>query len=522
MLLLLTLAACKHDNGLAKRTDVVGANDWPKAVVTPPTLTFGEMSYLETKQLTFTITNEGTDNSALTVDDIVMTAGDDIGYVMQPPEGLADPQGDLKLLFGESAEVVVTLTSLGPGDVPGTILVKSDDEENPSIPVPMIGLGLMPMLMLTPPSSTYDDTTVGCERTESFQLTNVGNDNLDLTSVESTGPGYAIIERPVLPDVLEPGESSSVTLAFTPTGSGTFPGSIVAMSNDPRGAQTAVVNGIGVVAGTQHVSYTIPFVDKADILIFADQSRSMDDDQVKLAENAAAFAASLTGMEEDVQIMVVTAEDGCSTTGILRPDDVDFVTKFQTSVLDGPENVWSEAGLYVSQLAVEQTDAFMCNADFLRDDALLHIVYISDEADSGPVTWLDVVQNLRSKKGSEHLVMISAIIGPVPSGCSTELNSASPGHGYAEAAVETHGGIVSLCDDWAPELNIIATYDIVRDTFSLVGIPDPSTITVLVDGVRRTTGWYYMTDSNSVTFSADPPRSGQTVDITFEVPIVCG
>ncbi|KKW29714.1 MAG: hypothetical protein UY72_C0035G0014 [Candidatus Uhrbacteria bacterium GW2011_GWD2_52_7] len=85
MLLLLTLAACKHDNGLAKRTDVVGANDWPKAVVTPPTLTFGEMSYLETKQLTFTITNEGTDNSALTVDDIVMTAGDDIGYVMQPP-----------------------------------------------------------------------------------------------------------------------------------------------------------------------------------------------------------------------------------------------------------------------------------------------------------------------------------------------------------------------------------------------------------------------------------------------------
>ena len=425
-------------------------------------------------------------------------------------------------VLGESAEVVVNLTSLGPGDLPGTILVKSDDEDNPSIPVPMSGLGLMPMLALTPASTTFEDTAVGCERTKEFVLSNVGNDNLDLASVESAGTSYAIIERPTLPSVLEPGESSSVTLAFTPASSAMFPGSIVAMSNDPRGTQSAAVSGIGVIPGTQHVGYTIPFVDKADILIFADQSTSMDDDQVKLAENAATFAASLTSMEEDVQVMVVTTEDGCSSGGILRPDDPNFVATFQAAVLDGPENVWSEAGLYVSQLAVEQSGDFRCNAGFLRDDALLHVIYVSDEPDSGPVTWLDVVQNLRATKGSEHLVMASAIIGPLPSGCSTELNSAAPGRGYAEAAMETHGGIVSLCDDWAPQLNIIATYDIVRDTFSLVGIPDPSTITVLVDGTRRTTGWYYMTDSNSVTFSDNPPRSGQTVDITFEVPLVCG
>lgn len=521
MLLLLTLAACKHDNGLAKRTDVVGADDWPKAIVTPPTLTFGEMSYLETKELTFTITNEGTDNSALTVDDIVMTAGGDVGYVMQTPECLADPECDIRLLFGESADVIVTLTSLGPGDMPGTILVKSDDEENPSIPVPMSGLGLMPMLMLTPPSSVYDDTTIGCERTEAFTLTNVGNDNLDLTSIEASGAGYAIIERPALPDVLEPGESSNLTLAFTPTTSGMFPGSIVAMSNDPRGAQSAAVSGVGVIAGAQHVSYTIPFVDKADILIFVDQSRSMDDDQAKLSENAGAFAASLAGMEEDVQLMIVTAEDGCSTSGILRPDDPNFVTTFQTAVLDGPENVWSEAGLYVSKLAIEQSGEFRCNEGFLRDDALLHVIYVSDEPDSGPVTWFDVVQSMRIQKGAEHLLMMSAIIGPLPSGCHTETNTASPGRGYAEAVIETHGAIVPLCNDWAPELNIVATYDIVRDTFSLVGVADPMTITVLVDGVRRTTGWYYMTDSNSVVFTEDLPRSGQTVDITFEVPLVC-
>ncbi|MCR4312137.1 MAG: choice-of-anchor D domain-containing protein [Candidatus Uhrbacteria bacterium] len=520
-LILLLLVACKQDQELSKRTDVQGPDDWAKAVVSPPSHECGPLGYLTSAEQTYTITNDGTDNGILTIGSIEMSATSYAGYTVQLPECLLDPSCELKLLHGESTEVTVTLMSLGPEEMPGEMIVKSSDEKNPAIPVPVHGLGVMPKLAIDPPTATYPDTTVGCEVVQPFTLTNVGNDELDLATIEHDGASYSIIERPALPDALMPGESLAITLGFAPTGNGDYPGSLNVTSNDPRGLQTAPLAGIGVVPGTQHVSYTVPFVDKLDLQVFVDQSFSMDDDQTRLAANAAAIASTLSAMEEDVQVMVVTSDDGCSTSGILFPDDPEFVATFQAAALDGPEGLWSEAGLYVSLLAIQQTGEYMCNEGFLREGALLHTIYISDEADSGPVSWVEVLKNMRSIKGAEHLVMASAVVGPLPSGCSTGSNSAAPGHGYTEIALETHGGLVSLCDDWAPQLNIIATSDVTRDTFSVIGVPDELTISVSVGGLRRTGGWHYMSDSNSVVFDLDIPHSGQTVDITYEVPLAC-
>lgn len=522
-LMLLTLLACKQDQELSKRTDVQGASDWPKAVVEPGSLNFGDLSYLQSAEQLFTISNQGTDNSILHIEEILHTAGADAGYTMLlPVECTSETECDLALNYGESVEVIVTLTATQPGDLPGEILVKSDDEDNPAIPVPLIGRGLWPAVAVDPPSTTYPDTTVGCETVQEFTITNVGTDMVEVTEIVHDGPGYAVIERPSeLPLLLDPGAAVSVSLGFAPGDEGTFEGELVVGSNDPRGEQRATFVGNGVVPGTQHVTHTVPALDKLDLLVMVDKSYSMTDDRTTLASNAQSFAETLSGMGRDIQVMVVTEQDGCNTGGILTPDMADFAAKFQSAVLEGEENTWSEALLYLSKKAIDQTDEFMCNAEFLRSDAMLHAIIISDEDDSGPVDWFEVVSDLRVKKGAQHLVKFSGVIGLPPSGCETETNTAAPGRRYASAIEETDGQMISLCDNWAPQLNTAATQQITRDAFPLLGLPDELTIGVMVDGLRRTSDWYYMSDINSVIFEENLPYSGQTVDITYEVPLTC-
>lgn len=516
LLLLTWFLACTPDNNLSERTDVTSPNWRPAIGVYPSTLDYGLLGWGESMTRSFTIRNEGDDHSTLHVADVYPASGDDFTLLGAPIE-------PFELRVNEEREVKVSFTANEPDDFFGEMMVASDDDEEPVVPVALLAGGTMPKLQVTPDMYSYGDVNVGCNDRTDFTLTNVGDQDLRVDSVLQDGAGHTMENRPVLPSTLAPGAEMTVTLGFAPMIDGSLPGTLVVQSSDPRGETSVPIAANGVSPGAQAISYVVPSVDALDLLVYVDQSVSMDDDQLALAANAEAFAAALIAMGRDVHVMVATSDDGCGTGGVLTPSSPGFAEQFRSAVLDAPAGVWTEAGLYVVQQAVRKTDEFMCNAGFLRSDALLHVIMISDEPDQSPVPWFDVVEELRTKKGSSHLLMMSAVIGPVPWGCyEAGVNSAEPGDGYYEATVETHGGRASLCDNWAPELNVIAASSITRDTFALVGLPDVATITVMVDGVRRTTGWHYMTDSNSIVFDADVPFSGQTVDITFFVPLSCG
>jgi hypothetical protein len=42
---------------------------------------------------------------------------------------------------------------------------------------------------------------------------------------------------------------------------------------------------------------------------------------------------------------------------------------------------WTEAGLTVTSEAIDKTDPGECNYGFLRTDAMLHIIMVSDEVE---------------------------------------------------------------------------------------------------------------------------------------------
>lgn len=525
VLLVALASACKQENEVQKRDDVQGASDWARIVVTPEAIAFGALHYGESIERAVTITNEGTDNSILRLEGVGLTTGADVGFTVGD---VPVTEEDVTLHYGDTRTVLVTFTTTTPDERYGQLTVTSDDAETPTVIVPLSGEGLMPLLAVEPEAIAPPETTIGCDADVEVTFTNVGNDMLDVADISNDTAPFTFVTRPVLPFTLAPGESASSTVRFTPSREGDYEGSLIVTSNDPRGAYTVPEFARGVLPGNYTDTFTVPEGGAVDLMLVVDQSESMDDDQATLATNALLFASGLSALTDDWQLMVVTADDGCTGSGILTSASPDFAATIARAVTRvGDPGYHTEQGLYLSYLATKQTHPFECNEGFMRDGALLHVIYVSDEPDQSPSAY-DYVAELQAMKGAEYLLKMSAVAGPVPWGCYVDANddgeaenSAQPGDGYYEATQETYGGFFSLCEDWGPSIETMAGFGVTRTSFPPTHLPDPATISVLVNGVRNTTDWVYMSDSNTVRFTRNVPSSGDVVDIAYVVPLEC-
>ena len=193
-----------------------------------------------------------------------------------------------------------------------------------------------------------------------------------------------------------------------------------------------------------------------------------------------------------------------------------------TSAVSSGGGGHTESLLTVAANAIENTDSGECNSGFLRPDAMLHLILVSDEPEQSAYTsgqsWDDLTQQIIDKKGSSGMVRISAIAGPVPSGCG----SADPGSGYSEAVAATGGVFLSICSDWASPSNLsqLAEASVNQDTFVLTRAAAVDTIVVYVNGQLRS-DWDYDASGNSVSVNGGVPTEGDTVEISYSVLANC-
>ena len=182
----------------------------------------------------------------------------------------------------------------------------------------------------------------------------------------------------------------------------------------------------------------------------------------------------------------------------------------------------TESLLTVAANAVDNTDSGECNSGFIRPDAMLHLILVSDEPEQSSYTsgrsWDDLVSQIIAKKGSSGMVRVSSIAGPVPSGCG----SADPGTGYSEAVAATGGVFLSICSNWATPSNLsqLAEASVNQDTFVLSREAAEATIEVYVNGQLRT-DWTFDSAGNSVTVNGGVPSEGDSVEITYSVLANC-
>jgi hypothetical protein len=186
-----------------------------------------------------------------------------------------------------------------------------------------------------------------------------------------------------------------------------------------------------------------------------------------------------------------------------------------------------EQGLAGSHAALSPPLDNGYNAGFLRDDAKLTIIYVSDEDDQSPGEVEFYVQYFLNLKGTAEWVTLSAICGDLPDGCSDPtMGDASPGVRYHAALTRTGGAFHSICQtDWSGLMTDLGedAFAPIR-TFPLSRPADPATIAVTVDNTpvpeagipNGPNGWTYLQQTNAVWFGDNVlPPNGSVVRITY-------
>lgn len=297
--------------------------------------------------------------------------------------------------------------------------------------------------------------------------------------------------------------------------------------------------------------------NKVDILWVLDSSVSMVEEQARVQNGAADFIDHLdtTGMDFHLGVITtdVEAADADALIGspaYLTADDPDYVESFKSRVNVGTDGEQMESGLEAAVRAVTSPLVDGANAGFLREDARLSVIVVSDEddcsdfgamasgdnfdcyQDGAPLTAVaDIVDMLRDAKGIDahsSLLQLSGIIGPpVASDCP----SATPGDRYQQAIDEVGGLDANICEaDYGgimDSLGLVASG--VQSVFNLAHVADPASIQVTVtdgDGTSHdvaesaTEGWVYASGTNvsRLTFYGDGvPERGSTFSVTYDI-----
>ncbi|MDG1484302.1 MAG: choice-of-anchor D domain-containing protein [Myxococcota bacterium] len=485
-----------------------GAGSGAEIEVVPGSLSFGPLSS-DDDALIKTVLIRSIGVADLTVEEITVsgTGAESFTLLTDSTRFVLPPGGEMAL--------EVAFLPMGASEQAAVAIVSSNADLQPTLPVSLSGEGLVSELAITPSPLDFGAVGVGCDALENVTLENVGTEPLTISDISTDTASFALTTLPTLPLDLAPGESTGIRVTFTPGSETSFVGTIAVDSTEPMGTRTAEQLGEGVIDGSEVTdTWEMPVDPPTDILFSLDSSCSMTWDIWEMYNNFDAFINELEDYSEDWHIIVANEDSGCNNSGILTPTTPDYTEKFQEALFAwNLENDYTEALLTVNDNAVQNTDAGDCNAGFMRPQAMLHIIDITDEPEQSPRPWDEIVDSIVTKKGSLALTTISAIAGDYPSGC----DDAAAGTGYYEAVDATSGVFLSICQSWATtnNLGLLASASVNQDTFELSQPAQESTIVVEVNGQRQTSGWSYDAASNAVIFASNLPGEGDAVSITY-------
>jgi len=290
--------------------------------------------------------------------------------------------------------------------------------------------------------------------------------------------------------------------------------------------------------------------DRVDILWVVDNSISMSNEQEKVAAGFQQFIVGMNMSEyADFHLGIVTTDMDLSNpeAGLLIGDppyltrDDAYVADFMGRVMVGTEGSDKERGLQAAYTALTDPDALAHNGDFLRTEAVLALVFVSDENDCSDNNWLDdeqdgalcydideqlvptadYIRRFHGLKGPGGRVVASGIIGPpVSEGCEHSW----PGKRYQAVSQELEGVEGNICEtDYLVIMDEIgARISAPQRTFYLTYPAIEETLVVEVDGalVEAEGGavWLYDPEYARVDFVGEyAPEFGSTIDIAYDI-----
>lgn len=214
--------------------------------------------------------------------------------------------------------------------------------------------------------------------------------------------------------------------------------------------------------GTQ-VLYQNPPTE-VDILLVVDNSCSMQDEQEELSEGFDRFVEYFELADVDYHIGVTTTDmeedrgvlNDAGGYSFITPETPDPDEVFRENVQVGIDGWFFEKGLASSAHALSENLAEGANAGFLRDDALLSVIFISDEEDASPYGVNSYINYFLNRKDSNRrdAFNASALVGVdpetlEPAACGQNASNPNAGAAaafrYEDVARQTGGVVASIC-----------------------------------------------------------------------------
>jgi hypothetical protein len=495
---------------------------------TPAAVQFGLVQANRTATLGVLVQSAG--GQPCTVSNFVLNGNPELTLTSAPAPITLQP--------GETERIAIEYTPTQNGNHTATLAFTSNDPNQPIVSVPVSGSSFPTDIVVSPPDVDFGVVPTNCQSSVRFvSIYNTGNTQETVSRIffDPSSSPELVLNPVTTPISLPAGAQSTVGLRYRPTDIGSDYG-VLFIEHSAAAVPVAVPltgdsNPNAIVTDTFEQQPS-----PADVLFVVDNSYSMQEEQNNLGSNLNAFLSFAQGQGVDYQIAVTTTDvrstpigqhgEFVGATRIITPATPNKDVVFQANVNVGIDGSPDEAGLEAAYLALSPANLAGANVGFLRPQAILAIVIVSDEEDqsvdpNNPASFRAVsfYQNYFQSLKPNGNFILSAIVGTTNPQCSSADGTAYYGPRYIQVAQSSGGVVDSICNaNWGQSLaNIgVRSFGLER-SFPLSSQPVPATIAVTLNGAPAPAGaWSYDAIANTVNFAVEPP-SYTTIDITYSV-----
>lgn len=393
------------------------------------------------------------------------------------------------------------------------------------------GLG-EPDIVVEPSTLAFTTTAVGCDEDRTVHITNVGDAALTLSGTWILGSDSFSAE--FIEATLNPDETIPMRVRYHPTAAGRVEAQIIVASDDPDDPESVVDAGAAAAAEETVYDAFVQLADPVDVLFVIDNSSSMLEEQARVIAEISAFFSWFETLNLDYHMGVVTSDivnpvlSGrlYGSPAYIDPNTPEAQTELGEAINVGSEDMGNEAGLRAVELALSEPVLSAENAGFLRADARLAIIVLSDEPEQSEYDAQHYIDFLGTVKADPSHILVSAIVGDYGAGCATTCDgaaqSAQAGDKYLDVVTAFSGVFGSICTcDLSPTLDQIGMESTVfARSFVLSDLPSDATrIRVWLDGTA-TSDWAYDASANAIVFGTAPINEAQ-VDVEYPVALTC-
>ncbi|MES2526141.1 MAG: hypothetical protein V4598_03615 [Bdellovibrionota bacterium] len=282
----------------------------------------------------------------------------------------------------------------------------------------------------------------------------------------------------------------------------------------------ATTGGVSYQDVTENFTQNAAQTKKVDIMWVIDNSGSMSDEQTALGANFDSFISSFINLNADFKMGITTTDTSSNTKKgkMVTGSDVkltsaaaaanpnQFMADFKNLVKVGISGSGNEMGLMATEGFMEKYATG--STPFVRPEAYLAVVILSDEEDQSPKAVAAYTEYLKSFKANPGLVKIYSIVN------TNNVNTGGNTIGhirYKNASEQTAGVVANIMDDFDDVLLEMGQSIVdLLDSFALGAAVVDGSLHVYVNGVE-TSSYTYDSASHSIKFDAGhlPPVGAQ-------------